>query len=223
MINIDTLVQAAITGDTTAWQALQTQLCAAVEEIARCHESLRSRQLQGSSDEIGEIRVATFERLARNEFHNLRRYQEQRESRGAHAQSLDSWLYGAVDYTIREHLRRRYGRAPDADALSEGMALPKPSKRAVNTLADRFDVGVHDHALAQTLGITAKLTAETILGYVEQTFSPEEALALRMHYLQDESFDEIATALGLADPQSADKLIRKLNARLRYKFNEEGS
>lgn len=221
MTHLDTLVQATIAGDTFAWQSLQTELCAAVEEMARCHESLRSRQMQGSGDEVSEIRLATFERLARDDFRNLRRYQEQRDSRGEHAQSLDSWLYGAVDYTIREHLRRRYGRAPNTDALSEGMSLPSPSKRAVNTLADRFDVGVHDHALAHTLGITAKLTAEAILGYVAETFAPDEARALRMYYLEEQSFEDIATALNLKNAQAADKLIRKLNARLRYKFNDE--
>lgn len=225
MTALDSLVQATISGDANAWRSLQTELCAAVEEMARCHDSLRARQLQGSSDEISEIRVATFERLARDNFRNLRRYQEQRDQRGEHAQSLDSWLYGAVDYTVREHLRRRYGRAPTigTDPLLSDATLPKPSKRAVNTLADRFDAGVHEHVLAHTLGITAKLTAEAILGYIEQAFTPDEARALRMYYLEDQAFDDIATALSLESPQAADKLIRKLNARLRYRFNDDAS
>lgn len=132
-----------------------------------------------------------------------------------------SWLYGTVDYTIREHLRRRHGRAPitGTELPPDAASVPRPSKRAVNTLADRFELGVHDHALAHTLGLTAKLTADAILGYVEQTFSRDEARAMRMYYLQAEGFDGIATALGLRDAQAADRLIRRLNARVRHKFN----
>ena len=46
---------------------------------------------------------------------------------------------------------------------------------------------------------------------------------MHMYYEQEQSLVEIAEALELEDEQAAHKLIRKLNARLRYKFSGEAA
>lgn len=222
-MDLDALISAVLDGEEDAWPRLQAELLAPIEEMSRQHEALRVRQLQSSADEQSEIRIATLERLRRDDFRNLRRYREQRESRGEHAQTFASWIYGAVDYTIREHLRRRYGRAPSTDTTSptSSATSSNANKRAVNTLADRLDAAEHDRAFVHTLGMTAKLTVATIFEHIDAQFGADEARALRMYYLDDQSFDAIAKALDLQDPQAADKLIRKLNARLRYQFDRD--
>jgi len=224
MSALDALVQRAVGGDADAWRALQEALTTTLDQFVEHHEALRSRGLHSSVDERSEVRTATLERLHRNGFRNLQRYLEQRDRLGENAQKLESWLYGAVDYAVREHLRQRYGRAPKRDsAIPETAFNPMGGRRGVNTLADRLDAGALDHLLARTLGITKKLTADAIFSHVDATFSPQEAQALHMHYLLDRTFDEIAAALDLPDARSAEKLIRKLNARLRYEFDDTKS
>jgi DNA-directed RNA polymerase specialized sigma24 family protein len=120
-----------------------------------------------------------------------------------------------VDFVIREHLRKRFGRAP---RLSDPAAPKQPSKRDLQTQAGRLDDEHIERSFMRTLGMTAKLTAAEIFAHVARDFAPKEAEAIHMYYAQDRSFEEIAQELGLASAKDADKLVRKLNARLRYRF-----
>lgn len=210
----EALIEATCTGDAEAWQALVTAIAPRIEAIARSHEALRARGLAALPDDIAEVRTASLERLSAAGYKNLARYLEQRAS----GQTFDSWLYGAVDFAIREHLRKRYGRAPARPAGSGGAELRKASRRDLGTNAQRLDEELAGSALASTLGLTAKLTAAEIFEHVAREFGESEARALHLYYLEERSLAEIAEALELDDERAADKLIRKLNARLRYKF-----
>ncbi len=148
---------------------------------------------------------------------DVTRYLEQRDlSRAQRAQSLDSWLYGAVDYTIREHIRRRYGRAPKGGVDLHN--IPRPNKRQFHSQASRLVENGEDPSLANTLGVTTQVAAHEILAHVDAEFAAHEAKALRLYYAHDCSFEEIARELELPSVHEAEKLIRKLNARLRYRF-----
>ncbi|HEX7481720.1 MAG TPA: hypothetical protein VF331_28195 [Polyangiales bacterium] len=218
MASLDELAQAVVQGSKPeAWQALQVQVVPRIEAIARGHDSLRAKGMHASPDEIAEVRTATLERLADDDFQNLKRYLAQRDAAAAQPSSaFDSWIYGAVDFAVREHLRRRYGRAPKR--VSTPPQAPRPNKRAVNTNATRLSGGALDRALIQTLAITAKLTAVAIFAYAEATFEPLEAQALRLYYLEERDFEQLAAELELPDAHAAERLIRTLNARLRYHF-----
>lgn len=213
----DTLLRAVLAGDAVAERTLLAELAPRIEHIVRAHPELRRRGLASLPDDVYEVRIAALERLARDGYKNLARYLEQQEAGGSRA-DFETWLYGAVDFTVRDHLRKRFGRAPKADP-----GAPKevrPSKRDLETLAGRFDDEQLDRSFVRTLGATRRLTANAIFEHMAEHFSAHELLAMRMFYLEDQGFGAIAEALGLPDERAADKLIRKLNARLRYKFAE---
>jgi hypothetical protein len=109
-MEIDELVSRTVAGDGAAWRSLSERVVPEIQRMARAHSGLRGRNL-GTADEIAEVLTAALERLARDNYRNLSRYLAQREL--ARPQSFDSWLYGAVDFTVREHLRVRFGRVAD--------------------------------------------------------------------------------------------------------------
>jgi predicted DNA-binding protein YlxM (UPF0122 family) len=69
--------------------------------------------------------------------------------------------------------------------------------------------------------MTTRMTAAQIFAYIDDSFAPDEARALRLYYQDDLGFGEIARELGLDDEDSAARLVRRLNARLRYHFASE--
>ena len=86
----------------------------------------------------------------------------------------------------------------------------------MNTLAD---------ALPATGGpssrphVTTKETAREIGEYARKHLPPDQLAALQA-WLEGQDFPEIARLLGLADPRSADRLVRAGLARLRREFDE---
>lgn len=205
-------------GDERAWSALQQAILPRMFAILRAHRGMRRRGLHLLDDDLQEVVTSTFERLSRDDFRNLRRYVAQREQAAQGAQSFESWLYGAVDFSVRDHLRRRYGRAPKA--LAARTERHAPSKRDLNTNAEGLCDEQHGHKLpAHTLGITKDLTAAQIFAYASERFAEHEQRALYMHYVEDRDFAEIAKALKLESAKHAERLIRRLNARLRHRFD----
>lgn len=211
MLDVDQLVGETIAGVPGAWQALQAAVQPTIVAIARRHATLRRKGLANLPDDVAEVCTATLERLAQHTFRNLREYVARREL--GRTESFDSWLYGAVDFVIRDHLRARFGRAPQEDAKD----VPRPSKRDLQTGADRLDA-VMDRAYLSTLSLASKATVAQILEHVAQSFTVAEAAALRMYYLEGKSFAELAEALALESPSAAEQLIRRVVARLRYRF-----
>jgi hypothetical protein len=228
MPDIEELVRRSIEGDADAWRALQTTLQPTVLAIARGHQQLRSKGLAGLPDDLSEIVTATFERLSRSDYHNLKSFvakQTQAASPAglagqARTTSFDSWLYGAVDFAIREHLRQRFGKKPELS--SDVAARVQPSKRDLQSQAGRFEDIEFERAFLHTVGMTAKLTVAQIYAHIEREFGVHEARAMHLYYAQDRDFAQIASELGLSDEREAAKMIRRLNARLRYRFLDEG-
>lgn len=215
---LEPLVERVLSGQADAWQALVQAITPQIAAITRAHPSMRARKLASSEDDVAEVTTSALERLARDAFKNLRRFVAQKSaSDGAQeAPNFDAWLYGAVDFTIRDHLRRRFGRAPREPG-------GKPSRRELGSLAGRLSNEPLDHAFVTTLGASQRVAVAEIFAYATRHFEPHEARAFTLFYLEDKSTAEIAALLGLSDERAADKLIRKLNARLRYRFASEGS
>jgi DNA-directed RNA polymerase specialized sigma24 family protein len=105
------LVRQTIQSETAAWRALQALLTPTIVRIARRHRSMRLKGLADRDDDIEDVRTAALERLAANGFHNLRNFADRHQATGD-SESFDGWLYGVVDFAIRDHLRKRFGRAP---------------------------------------------------------------------------------------------------------------
>jgi DNA-directed RNA polymerase specialized sigma24 family protein len=215
------LVLSTIAGDRTAWHALQLAIEPTIMRMARRHRDLRRKGLADLPDDLADIRTASLERLVHADFSNLRNFLERREraEAGAAAESFDAWLYGVVDFVIREHLRRRFGRAPKVSAHDAPRV--QPSKRELSSYAGRIDDGP-EPGLLHEIGVTTRLTIAEILAYIDSAFSPREAEALRLHYVDGQSFEGIATQLGFDSAKEAERVIRRLNGRLRYRFLSTG-
>jgi RNA polymerase sigma factor (sigma-70 family) len=214
------LIQSTIAGERAAWSTLQAALEPTILSIARRHSGLRNKSLATNADDLREVVVATLEKLCRDDFHNLRAYLERSsEASDANSDAFDTWIYGAVDYVIRAHLRKRYGRAPKP-STDESKARP-PSKRDLQSHAGRIEDADTDRSLLETLGMTTKLTVAQIFAHIDRVFDASEVQAMRMYYAEDRTFEEIAQQLGIADDKSAERLVRRLNARLRYHFTAQ--
>lgn len=218
MTDLDSLIDRTVSGDAEAWRRLQAELAPLIASIAQSHRTLRAKGLAAQPDDVAEVQTSTLERLARQEFHSLKRFLEQR-AQNAGAQSFDSWLYGAVDFAIREHLRRRFGRAPKQ--VRDDAQQPQPSKRDLQSHAARLEAEP-ERGLLQTLSMTARLTVAQILAHVAQDFEESEARVIRLYYVEDADLEQIARVMGLRDAKDAERLLRKLNARLRYRFAQAG-
>jgi DNA-directed RNA polymerase specialized sigma24 family protein len=212
-MEIDELVRRTVAGDGAAWRSLSERVVPEIQRMARAHSGLRGRNL-GTADEIAEVLTAALERLARDNYRNLSRYLAQRKL--ASPQSFDSWLYGAVDFTVREHLRVRFGRV-QRQGLT-GAAQPQPSKRDLASQAERVDEDRLRHSVARALSITDELELAKLVEYMNANFAPQELLAMRLYYGEDKSLPELALLLDLEDESAANKLLRRLNARLRHRF-----
>jgi DNA-directed RNA polymerase specialized sigma24 family protein len=210
------LVHRILAGDNDAWRDLQTRVEPTILGIARRHRGLRRKGLAQLPDDVAEVRTASLERLAQDDFRNLRNFVE----RGADAdrgspQSFDAWLYGLVDYVIRDHIRSRYGRAPKLPGEQAGRA--QPSKRDLQSHAGRLDDEPERNFLS-VVSVTTKLTIGEIFAYIATAFTAQEAQAVRLYFGEGQSYEEIARALQLDNAKLAEQLIRRLNARLRYRF-----
>ena len=82
-------------------------------------------------------------------------------------QSFDSWLYGAVEFVIRDHVRKRYGRTPRTLRVDG----PRPTKRDINSHAGPLEEERFDATYLRQLGMTARLTLAEIFAYVDETFT----------------------------------------------------
>ena len=206
------LVQRILHGEQAAWTALQGVLEPLITGMVRRHRDMRRKGLAERYDDVADVRTAALERLAAHQFQNLRVFLE-RSADARRPESFESWVYGVVDYAIRDHLRQRFGRAPK----QPGWTGAQPSKRDLQSWAGRLD-GERERDLQSAMGVTARLSLAQIQAFIAETFSPVEIDALELYYFQGRSHEELAHALALSDAKQADQLIRRLNARLRHRF-----
>jgi len=180
--------------------------------------------------------VAVLERLAANDYENLRQFVAHSEPAAPEADlvadvlrlarldeeaeaeaddeeadqgtPLRAWLLRLVDFTSRDHVRRRLGWGSREGA---------PSKRDLHTdaapLDDHPEPAAHP-AMTDRLTV-AKLVAE-VSAHIE-TFPADMRTAVTM-WLDDADPAEIAATLELSDPSRAKALIRAGQARLRERF-----
>ncbi|MDD9939174.1 MAG: hypothetical protein OXT09_36645 [Myxococcales bacterium] len=212
-VETEQLMLGALAGDSGAWQALMRAWAPRLHAMARGHRGLRTRGLV-NDDDVAEVVVLTFERLRRKDFASLRRFIERRREQPA--ATLDAWLFGALDYSVRTHLRARFGRAPKIDGEA---GPPRLSRRDVGSFAARLpEQGLDPAAQPSRWGVTDRLTLAEVKRAIESEFSPREARAFALHYEEGQDHAAIAAAIGLADARAAERMIRALNARLRYRF-----
>ena len=222
----DPLVFGVVHGDRAAWFQLTLHIEAWVESHAPRHWRMRKARLASSPDDVRDVLLETLERVDRDDFAELRRYLEKKQAhtpdvRAEPAEpelSFVAWLAGLVDFAIREHIRRRYGRTQRGKA-QPGDTRPGLSKRSLHSWAIHPDEGSSAVLPGATLGMSRILTANSILSYASEAFDARE-LGLFRRYLEQSSFEELAAEFALAGPEQARAEVRRLKERLRARFRE---
>lgn len=231
----DQLVLGVVHGDRAAWFELSLHIEAWIEVHVPRHWRMRKARLARSEDDVRDVLLATLERVERDAFRALRDYLERKLAEvpdvrastheGEAALSFSSWLAGLVDFAIRDHVRKRYGRRPSLRARVEQASSPDVdpppvlSKRSLHSWAvhpSETQSGLFGSAAA---GLSRMLTARAILRYASEVFDARELQFFR-RYLEHLSFDELAQEFALASPELARAEVRRLKERLRARFRE---
>ncbi len=231
-----------------AWRALLVAVAPHVERWAR-HSGMLRRCGLANDDEARAVLVEVLERLARRGYENLALFAGRHPPDGApdaaaatlprppgdaldvfarvcaldeddgddeaEGTPLRAWLITLTRFAVRDHLRKRLGPPARGE--------PGPSKRGVNTNADRLDDGAP--AGAARPPVTDWLAMKAVVDDVAActaTFPPAMRTAFAL-WLADASFEDIAAQLGLEDAARARALVRAGQARLRARFGNVSS
>jgi len=221
------------TRDPAAWRALMVKLAPRIEGWARHNRLLRRCRLAGD-DDARAVMVSVLERLAANDYQNLVAFlahkdlpeptndlvsevvrlgkldedEDRTEADLEQGTPLRAWLLRLVDFTSRDHVRRRLGW---------GQREGAPNKRDLTT--DAAPLEDHPEAGARP-PMTDRLTVQKLVAEVSAhiaTFPVEMRTAVIM-WLDDADPTEIARKLDLDGPARAKALIRAGQARLRERF-----
>ncbi|HET8933346.1 MAG TPA: hypothetical protein VFN67_07910 [Polyangiales bacterium] len=229
-VTADPLVYGVVHGDRAAWFQLTLLIEAWVEAHAPRHWRMRRARLASSPDDIRDVLLATIERVDRDDFAQLRRYLDRKREHVPDVRDLAAkrepeaalsfvaWLAALVDFAIRDHIRKRYGRVAKPSARADQSVPIGLSKRSLNSWAvhpsesDAREIGA-------TLGLSRMLTAQSILRYAEETFEARE-LRLFRRYLEQSTFEELAQVFELPSPEAARAEVRRLKERLRARFRD---
>ncbi len=233
---LTTLVQRLVdTREQEAWRTLMVKVAPRIEAWARGSRLLKRCRLAGD-DDARAVMVAVLERLAANDYENLRMFlahtdpspperdlvaevirlaKLDADETDADADRdtdqgtpLRAWVLRLVDFTSRDHVRKRLGWGSKDGA---------PSKRDLHTDAGMLE----DHPEpAARPPMTDRLTVSALVAEVSEhieTFPAEMRTAVIM-WLDDADPSEIAARLDLPDAARAKALIRAGQARLRERF-----
>lgn len=222
----DPLVLGTVHGDRAAWFQLTLFVEQWVHEHVPRHWRMRKARLATSEDDVRDVFLETLERIDRDGFRVLRDYLERKRSalpdvREAEVEdriTFVAWLAALVDFAVRDHIRRRYGRTSRArTADGAHVVTPAPSKRSLQSWAVHPSDSQSGHFGAANAGLSRLLTARSILSYAADTFAPRE-LRFFQRYLDQATFEELAAEFALDRPELARAEVRRLKERLRAHF-----
>lgn len=203
---LEQLVSAAAAEDPAAWQALWAAIEPPLSRIIAQPRFL-GRLGQGEDDRRNIV-VAVMARLRADRFARLHLYLEAR-AQNPRLPFL-GWLRVVAKRVGIDYLRSHpdYVRRHEADASRPGYwvtpeALPPPSQLG-----------------GARPPVTQRGTANELLAYAEGVIPEAQRRALVM-WAQSESFDDIATALGLPSAAAAERVLRAVLERLRRRFRDD--
>jgi hypothetical protein len=225
----DPLVLGVVRGDRSAWFQLTVYIEHWVSWRVPRHWRMRKAKLRDSEDDVRDVLLEVLERVGSDDFRALRQYLERKASElpdvrafteSAHTTSFVGWLEGLVDFAIRDHVRKRYGRKSVATLREQGTpraSSPTLTKRDLHSWAvhpTRPASGEFGRAHPAVSGV---LTARAILRYAAESFNERE-LGVFRRYLEQASFEELSEEFAFESKQAAEAEIRKLKERLRAHF-----
>jgi DNA-directed RNA polymerase specialized sigma24 family protein len=202
---VEDLVVAAAGGDEEAWKKLWAEIEAPLSKIIARPSFLGRLGMQ--EDDRREIVLRVMARVRADEFKRLHQYLDVR--RHNEALRFMSWLRVVAKRVGIDYMRAHpnYKRRHDADPSRPG---------------EWIDPGTLPPA-SQLVGgrppVTNTGTARELLEYAAGAIPDDQLRAITL-WSQSESFEEIAKALGLANPNTAEKMVRAALERLRRKFRD---
>ncbi len=228
----DPLVLGVVRGDRSAWFQLTVYIEHWVSWRVPRHWRMRKAKLRDSEDDVRDVLLAVLERVGQDDFRALRQYLERKASEVPDVRyeaapgseqtptSFVAWLEGMVDFAIRDHVRKRYGRKSVATLREQ--REPKTSSPTL-TKRDLHSWAVHPTRPASGEfgrahpAVSGVLTARAILRYAAESFNERELSVFR-RYLEQASFEELSEEFELGGSKAAEAEIRKLKERLRAHF-----
>jgi DNA-directed RNA polymerase specialized sigma24 family protein len=228
----DPLVLGVVGGDRAAWFQLTLYIEEWVEQHVPRHWRMRKARLAGSEDDVRDVLLETLERVDKDDFRALRQYLERKlaavpdvreaSEEALAAPSFLAWLAALVDFAIRDHVRKRYGRTR-AGREEVGADDPPvhnaPSKRSLHSWAVHPTETHSGQFGSAPYALSRVLTARSILSYASEAFDQRE-LAVFKRYLEQGTFEELAEEFGFVEVEDARAEVRKLKERLRARFRD---
>jgi DNA-directed RNA polymerase specialized sigma24 family protein len=223
-----------------AWRTLLERIAPRIEDWAARSRVLHHWGLAGP-DEARAVLVAVLGRLRADDYDNLRRFRDRRSHSDAgpdeqidavtrlarldegepdaaegapeadeiEGTAFRAWLLTLIRFAVSDHVRGRLGWASQTGA----------DRRAVASGADRLS------SIPEPGGrppITDWITARQLLAEADRAMAafPDAMRTALDLWVDDRSYAEISTQLGLADARAAEKLVRAAKARLRDRLRE---
>lgn len=221
-------------GQPAAWRSLMVRIAPHIEAWAKASRVLRRCRLAGE-DDCRAVMVDVLERLASSDYANLRTFMARRatavdgpaddlvaevvklgkldedsdgERDASEGTPLRAWLLRLVDFSARDHVRRRLGWAAEPG---------EPTKRDLHTDASPLDAGAEPGTRPP---MTDRLTVSKLVAEVREHMAsfPEDMRTALVLWMDDVDVAEIADRLRLGDAGRARALVRAGQARLRERF-----
>ena len=203
---LESLVTRAAANDELAWQ----QLWAAIEPpLSRIVAQPRFLGRLGQrEDDRRNIVVAVMARLKEKNFNRLHMYLDARKQ-NPRLRFL-SWLRVVAKRVGIDYMRAHpdYVRRHDSDASKPGQWVDAGTLPPASELR------------GERPPVTNRGTARELLQYAAGAIPEDQQRALEM-WTHDESFEDIARALGLAKASEAERVVRAAIERLRRRFRED--
>lgn len=202
---IEDLVTAAAGADELAWQKLWAAIEPPLLRIVAQPRFLG--RLGQREDDRRNIVVAVMARLRANNFARLSLYLD---ARAANPRlHFLSWLRVVAKRVGIDYLRAHpdYIRRHDAGASRPGEWVDAGTLPPASQL------------FGQRPPVTNQGTARELLHYAAGNIPDDQRRAIEL-WAQSESFDDIATALGLPSGREAERMVRAALERLRRKFRD---
>jgi DNA-directed RNA polymerase specialized sigma24 family protein len=200
---IEDLVLAAAGEDDAAWQRLWAAIEPPLTRIVAQPRFLG--RLGQRDDDRRNIVVAVMGRLHADRFHRLRLYLEAK--RANPRLRFLGWLRVVAKRVGIDYLRAHpdYIRRHDEDASRPGVWVDAGTLPPASQIA------------GERPPVTNRGTARELLHYATGAIPDDQRRALEL-WAYDESFADIARAIGLTDEREAERVVRAAIERLRRRF-----
>ncbi len=189
-----------------AWRELIGLLWPELERQLLAGKTLRG--LGRSDDHARNVAVLVLEKLGRDHCRALGLYETWAAARPE--KTFGDWLRIVVTNTARDYLRERKGRAARTEEAAAGGAIDKRLLHSLAALLPDED----DLPAASALSQSSSYAAKQLLAWAEGHLSEDQREALRL-WLAGDSFEEMASSLGVADAAASKRVLRAAVATLR--------